>query len=317
MLVLAAVDSCPPPHAEQTVAWLERNLPPGTRLQLLMCVPHHEVSRNARPRVAPERDASTVACRQMQRRCAAAASGFPSSRDSCQYPFSNSQKFGPPLLNCRPFPTPASCSWRLLNKPARRVSSRCGHLDNMPECAPPAHTLPPNMFMRSYSCHLHFATLQPTEVVSVRGGSSDDIGTAILGRARAVGADMLAIAPHTRTAKQRVLQARRKCHRVAQAKWGTVLLLAFQRCKPDRLLPAALACFRRGTQGPSSLRTSSHVSLLLVSFRAASPTMCAATPGCQCWWCRARAAEAQHQIRAFLCMRRLRRASLSLQYSQM
>ncbi|KAL4435068.1 hypothetical protein ABPG77_003893 [Micractinium sp. CCAP 211/92] len=102
MLVLAAVDSCPPPHAEQTVAWLEQNLPPGTRLQLLMCVPHHELEV---------------------------------AKQACQARFK-----------------------------------------------------------------------QPTEVVSVRGGSSDDIGTAILGRARAVGADMLAIAPHTRTAKQRVLQ---------------------------------------------------------------------------------------------------------------
>lgn len=45
MLVLAAVDSCPPPHAEQALAWLEHNLPPGTRLQLLMCVPNHQASK--------------------------------------------------------------------------------------------------------------------------------------------------------------------------------------------------------------------------------------------------------------------------------
>ncbi|KAL4458219.1 hypothetical protein ABPG75_013084 [Micractinium tetrahymenae] len=102
MLVLAAVDSCPPPHAEEAVAWLERNLPAGTRLQLLMCVPNHQLE---------------------------------AAKQTCQARFR-----------------------------------------------------------------------QPTEVVPVRSDSSEDIGAAILARARKAGVGMLAIAPHTRSARQRVLQ---------------------------------------------------------------------------------------------------------------
>lgn len=47
---------------------------------------------------------------------------------------------------------------------------------------------------------------QDAEVITCPGGSSDEIGRAILARAQELGAGLLALAPHTKTAAQRVLQ---------------------------------------------------------------------------------------------------------------
>lgn len=48
--------------------------------------------------------------------------------------------------------------------------------------------------------------IQAAEVVPASGGGSDAIGAAILERASAVGASLLALAPHDRSAAERVLK---------------------------------------------------------------------------------------------------------------